>query len=594
METKEQIKRSLSIVDVASLYVRLKPAGKNFKALCPFHSEKTPSFFVMPDRNTFACFGCHKFGDVFSLVQEMENLSFPEAMDFLIERFNLPVERSRNAGRRPVTDAYLKINELALHHFRANLTDTEEGSRALAYLADRGITDSTIEGFSIGYARNEWDALQKDLVKSKADMEKALELGLLARSQGGRVYDRFRGRIMFPIQSESGSVIAFGGRTLLDDPAKYMNSPDSPLFHKSHHLYGFYQAKKHIREERSAVLVEGYFDVVSLHQHGIQNSVAALGTALASDQVHLLNRFTSDIFLFYDGDDAGVKATLRGVERMLSHNISPRIISCGAFKDPDELVRKEGSRGVIRQTAEADDGFQYLLSREMEAVDIRRPEKKRDAIEQVMQVVAQIPDAIVRGEYQKRTAEAFGIEEGLLRGRKVMAAKEPGRSAGSLLIPPADWEFLHSLLACPELVDEIRPLMSEEILSVLSSSHLIRQLLIRYNASAQRFEGLDGIWKDLSDPEAALFQEMLLAADGSGLDRPSHCRRVEGSFLNFQDRLNKHQLRELNVRIRVAEREDNQDEIDRLMEQKRKYLVKKYKVVKEEPFDKKGARETVR
>jgi DNA primase len=260
MDAKEQIKRSVSITEVVSLYVDLKPAGKYLKALCPFHTEKTPSFFVMPDKDSFSCYGCNKFGDIFTFIQEIENLNFPEAMNFLIDKFNIPVERD-NTAKGFKKDVYAKINQMAMKYFRDNLLDSPEGKKALEYLAKRGISRDTTELFSLGYAQNQWDGLYGYLRKHSGDIGKAIELGLLIKSDNHRIYDRFRGRIIFPIfpESDPHTPIAFGGRTIFDDPGKYLNSPDTPLYKKSKHLYGFHLAKKSIRDTKYAVLVEGYF-----------------------------------------------------------------------------------------------------------------------------------------------------------------------------------------------------------------------------------------------------------------------------------------------------------------------------------------------
>ena len=598
MDTKEHIKRSLSIADVASLYVRLKPSGKNFKALCPFHSEKTPSFSIMPERNIFHCFGCHKSGDIFTLVQEMEGLSFPEAMDFLIERFNLQIERrpGKSDAQRPAMDAFLAINEAALRHFRTNLVEGgEESEGARRYLADRGITDASVEAFSLGYAPNNWDSLLRHLGREGLDQNKALELGLLVRGREGRVYDRFRGRIIFPILSESGRVIAFGGRTMFDDPAKYLNSPESPLFYKSRNLYGFHQARGHIRETGKAVLVEGYFDVISLHQYGVGYAVAALGTALSAEQVHLLNRFTDDILLFYDGDEAGVNAALRGVECLLANNVSPRVMDCGGGVDPDDFVRANGPRGVEERVMGAEDGFRFLVNRAMEEMDPRRPEHKRIALEKVLRVVDEIADPIVRREYLQRTADAFQVDRNHLTGRRAgTSSREPETRREPLLVSASEREFLQSLLARPEFLDEVLPLLKDEMVHALTSRNIVRNLMQRYNKSARDFQEMDGIWKELSEPEASLLQELMLSAQGLELDHQSHCQRLRGCFLSFQEKLNKQRIKEINTRIRVAERENNSQEILRLMKQKANYIQQKYKVSKEEPFDQKGARESVR
>jgi len=235
MDVKEQIKARVSIADVVSLYVELKPVGKNFKALCPFHTEKTPSFFVMPDKDSYTCYGCNRFGDIFSFIQEVENIGFPEAINFLIDKFNIPVDRSKNQGN-PNKDQYTHITEIALKYFKDNLWNSPESKKALTYLEQRGIQRKTIDLFRLGYADNRWDGLYTHLKNEKCQIEKAVELGLLVKNESQRIYDRFRGRVIFPIFNESGAPIAFGGRTIFDEPSKYLNSPDTHLYKKSKHL----------------------------------------------------------------------------------------------------------------------------------------------------------------------------------------------------------------------------------------------------------------------------------------------------------------------------------------------------------------------
>ncbi|MEN8223545.1 MAG: DNA primase, partial [Acidobacteriota bacterium] len=342
MEIKDQIKRSVSITDVVQSYgLDLKPAGKNYKALCPFHTEKTPSFFVKPESDSFACYGCNKFGDIFTFVQNIENVGFVEAMNLLIERFNIPVEKKKGFNYSK-EKKYSLINETALKYFSDNLSGAGEGQRAMKYLKDRSISQETIKDFSLGYSLNKWDGLLTFLKNESLDLDMCVELGLLVRNNKGELYDRFRGRIIFPIFSESGNSIGFGGRTISDDKVKYLNSPETPLFNKGKNLYGFSMTRQYMREKKYSILVEGYFDVISLYQHGIKNVSASLGTALTPGQIHLLRRASDEIFIGYDSDNAGVEATVRGIERMFEQNLNPRIISFRGEKDPDDFIRKHG------------------------------------------------------------------------------------------------------------------------------------------------------------------------------------------------------------------------------------------------------------
>ncbi len=410
MDVSEQIKSRLSIIEVAGLYVDLKPAGKNLKALCPFHTEKTPSFYVMPDKNSFSCYGCHKFGDIFTLVQEMENLNFPGAMNFLIEKFNIPVTRTGRQKNMP-TDVYAGVMEIALKYFKDNFNGSPEGKQALNYLRQRNITPETMHTFSLGYAENKWDGLTNHLRRRDCDLEKAVELGLLIRhTTKNSLYDRFRGRIIFPIFSESGALIAFGGRTIFDDPSKYLNSPDTPLYKKSNHLYGFNQAKEFIREKKSAVLVEGYFDMVSLYQNGVKNAVASLGTALTEQQIYLLKRFSESIFIYYDSDKAGIEATMRAIEKMFEQNINPRIIAVSDAKDPDELIRQKGLKAFVQFQAQANDGFKFLLAKFAQDYDLKIPERKNQAIERLMTFIEKFNEPIIQDEYIRAAADFFQVD----------------------------------------------------------------------------------------------------------------------------------------------------------------------------------------
>ena len=344
MDSKDQIKEYISIVDVAALYVSLKPAGKYYKALCPFHSEKTPSFFVYPEKSSFSCYGCNRFGDIFALVQEMENIGFVEAMQFLADKFNIPLEKTNYKAIKK--DDYLQVNELALNFYKENLFTSEEGKSALAYLKNRGLQKNILEQFSLGYAPKAWDELSRHFKKKGISQEKALELGLLIKNEKNRVYDRFRGRIIFPIFSETGTILAFGGRTIYDDAAKYLNSPDTPIYKKGHHLFGFHLSKNFMKEEKAGILVEGYLDMISLYQAGIRHVAASLGTALTEKQVHLLNRFCAAIYIFYDRDAAGETATIRNIEKMFEQNVNPRIVIIEGAKDPDEFVRSKGAKAM--------------------------------------------------------------------------------------------------------------------------------------------------------------------------------------------------------------------------------------------------------
>ncbi|MCK4835105.1 MAG: DNA primase [Candidatus Aminicenantes bacterium] len=574
MDIKDQIKRSASIVDVASLYVNLKPAGKYFKALCPFHTEKTPSFFVMPEKNTYSCYGCNRFGDIFTLVQEMENISFPEAMNLLIERFNIPVQKP-DYKKIIKKDEYIKINEIANEFFRKNLNGSTGDKKAIEYLSNRGIHANTMHLFSLGYAENKWDALYLYLDEKKCDIEKAIQLGLLIKSDNKRIYDRFRGRIIFPIFSESGSVIAFGGRTLFNESNKYLNSPDTPLFKKGKHLYGFHLAKKSIRETKVAILVEGYFDMISLYQNGIENAIASLGTALTETQINLIKRFSDEIYMFYDMDTAGVSATLRGIEKMFQQNINPRIMSTRSAKDPDDFIRDKGKKAFKELIDSAMPGFKFILDKISRDYSLNVPEKKRNALEKVRYFLNQIEDPMIREGYKQLAADFLKVEPKMINLDRASEKRDDAANR-PLLIKTDEKEFIESILLEPEFIKEIKALFTEEILSVLSSKNIIMAIFNNFDEETNQIN-YQKIASEINESEKARFNRIFLSSESLKKDRQKIAENIEASFLSFQNTLNERKTIELNQEIRIAERDGDFNKVNQLMVLKNQFVRKRHK-----------------
>jgi DNA primase len=579
MDVKDQIKRNISIIEVASLYVNLKPAGKYYKGLCPFHTEKTPSFFVKPENDTFTCYGCNKFGDMFTLIQEMENISFPEAINFLIEKFNIPVDRSQSRfGSKTKKDEYLKITDIALAYFVHNLNEIEEGKKASEYLKGRGISPTVIELFSLGYAQNSWDGLYRQLRKQGCPIDKAIELGLVIKKGPNRVYDRFRGRIIFPIFSESGAAIAFGGRTVFDDSAKYLNSPDTPLYKKGKNLYCFNFAKKFIRESNHAIVVEGYFDAISLYQHGIKNVVATLGTALTEDQIKMLKRFADDIYMFYDSDQAGITATLRGIEKMFEQDINPKIILSPGSKDPDDFIREKGLREFRVLLEQSTTGFKFLLNKASQDYDLNVPERKRDAVESVKNFLIKIDDPIVRSEYSQQAAEYFIVDEEIFRKQSKRIFKDSEHSR-RLAITPAERGFIEAILVAPELIEEIQELLTQEIRSVLVSRNIIRLIFKHYNQENKEIENFKGIFENLNEAELRELREINWAKDSLQKDKSQLHQIVEKSFLEFQKKLNQKQIADINRKIKMEEKVSNFEKVEELMVLKNQFVRSMHKKI---------------
>ena len=350
-EIVEEIRARADIVDVIGEFVALKKAGKEFKANCPFHEERTPSFHVVPDKGFFKCFGCGQSGDVFKFLMERQGMDFVEAVKHVAGRAGVEV---REIKRSPEADdpnrPLYAINAFAQDWFRECLTDPDGGAAARTYLEGRGISPEVAERFGVGYAPDDWGALRSAAGKHGLEDDLMLEVGLLNTSDRKKdPYDRFRGRIMFPIESVSGRVIAFGGRDFESDQAgapKYLNSPETRIYRKGENLYGLSWARHAVRRNECALLVEGYMDVVSLVAHGFDNTVASLGTALTPEQARLLARYTKRTLLLFDSDAAGLRATFRAGDTLLEAGLHPGVVTLPPGEDPDTVVRNQGPEAL--------------------------------------------------------------------------------------------------------------------------------------------------------------------------------------------------------------------------------------------------------
>jgi DNA primase len=423
----DRVKQQADIVRVVGEYVRLKKSGLNFTGLCPFHSEKTPSFSVSATKQFYYCFGCGAGGDVFKFVMEMDKITFPESVRAVAEKCGIaiprakertPEERQQNQQRTSLVE----LHREAAAFFVQQLNATQEGRAAKAYLLDRGLDSEAMARFGIGFAPSGGEALLRTF-KQKYP-EKALEVsGLFSRDQNGRLFDRFRRRVMFPIANDSGKIVAFGGRALGDDLPKYLNSPETPIYTKSNILYHLDRAKEALRQSDFAVLVEGYMDAIAVARAGISNVVASCGTSLTEPQVKLLNRFTRRIIVNYDPDTAGQAATERSLTILLEQGAEVRVLALPGGKDPDSFIRSEGAASYTKLLNEAPPYVDYLISRARK-MDMSTAEGKLRAVNFLMPYVQRIPDRILRSEWATRIAQQLRIEEPVLRESMRKAASE--------------------------------------------------------------------------------------------------------------------------------------------------------------------------
>ena len=406
----EDVRRATDIVDIISQYVRLQKRGKNYLGLCPFHTEKTPSFTVNREKGLYHCFGCGAGGNVFTFLTQHEKISFGEALRQLASRANISLP-SYSDERHNDVDEVLDINEKAVRYYR-DMLRSDEGARALAYMKEsRKFNDESIDRFMLGYAPDRWDGLLNHLRK-KGINEKTIEKSglILKRQDGSGYYDRFRARVMFPVFSAGGSVIAFGGRTLKpDEKAKYINSPETAAYIKGKTLFGIYQAKDAIIEKDSAILVEGYADLIALHQSGIRNVVASSGTALTIEQIQHISRYTQNVYLVYDADTAGQDASMRGSDLLLEQGLNVYIVELPAGEDPDTYVLARGS-----------EEFMALIGNGSNIVEFKATLLARRAgsssntgaiIQSIVESLARINDAIKVNLYVKDLSGKFGLRE---------------------------------------------------------------------------------------------------------------------------------------------------------------------------------------
>ncbi len=442
-EKIEEVRRLADIVDVVSEYISLQPAGKNYKARSPFTNEKTPSFFVSPEKQIYKCFSSGKGGNVFTFVMEMEKVGFIEAVKIVARKVGVDLSQYEQASSVPEK---VRI-EHELMHFAAKFFHTAltsaDGKICLDYFKSRGLTQETISRFGLGYAYNDWDRLLSAARQANFSTELLEEFGLIAYSEKSqKYYDVFRHRAMFPVFSPFGKVVGFAGRLLSDekDAPKYLNSPESKLYEKSKLLYAMNFAKDEIRKKGETILVEGYMDAIAMHQAGLCNTVASSGTALTADQVRLVSRYSQNILFLYDGDRAGITAMMRGIDVMLEQGIVPSIVTLPDGHDPDSFLREFGTQEISRLIQERRMScFDFKLKTLQQSGALSEPQKLRDSITDLVALVLKLPDELLQEIYLKKLAETLDVSPSLLYREKAHQIaehqKKPGRSPARTMPP---------------------------------------------------------------------------------------------------------------------------------------------------------------
>jgi DNA primase len=474
----DEIKRRVNIVDLVSGFVSLKQAGRNYSGLCPFHKEKTPSFTVSPDKQIFYCFGCGEGGNAIAFVMKINGLTFPEAIRYLAKKTGVLLP-DRPLSRQEKEQLTLKERMLRLHALVAGYYSSRlkgrEGQKGQRYLQNRDIGAEALDTFHLGYALDGWRFLRDHLVQNRVSLSLAEQSGLLAKNERGEYYDRFRGRLIFPIEDQAGQIIAFGGRILGEGEPKYLNSPESASFSKGKNLYGLSRTKEDIRKSGYAILVEGYFDLLSLWNAGVRNVVATLGTALTRDHVDLLRRYTKDVAVVFDGDEAGKKALARSLGLFIDGNLHTRAVMLPEASDPDDYVRRYGK-----------DRFQELIEKSSPAVEYYLDhvigkrgdfDHDRDALRESLAFINRMDNAVERDLFVKLAAERIGVDEAILKaevaqgiGKKTSEAVLPEQERrSSSPVDALELKFITMILAHP---DKIPAMIDADILKCFMSDEL--------------------------------------------------------------------------------------------------------------------------
>jgi DNA primase len=483
----DRVRAAVDIVALISESVPLKKAGRKYRGLCPFHPEKTPSFYIDDAKGLFYCFGCQAGGDAFKYVMLRENVEFLDAARILARKAGIPVTESR--GSRPSErEGLLAAHRAAAQFYHETLKSRPEAAAARRYLQSRGLSSETIEKLCIGFAPDRWDALKGHLTSKGFAAGLLLTGGLLVQKEGkSSSYDRFRNRVMFPIRNVAGEVIGFGGRVFGDGEPKYLNSSESPIYNKRENLYGLDLTRAGIRDASEAVVVEGYFDFASLYQAGVANVVATLGTAFADEQVSLLRRFTERVIINYDPDAAGASATRRSIELLLAQGFKVRVLQLEPGKDPDEFVRHHGPAVYRQRAGEAPRFFDYLLDKAAEGKDLSDFESKSAALKEVLPVLSQVSDRIERAGYVNLLAERLRIDDevmlaeirdGLVKAPRprlvVRPAPEGPASSSARKVMEAESRLVRALLESSDLRAETLSVLGEEDMTGLATEEIVR------------------------------------------------------------------------------------------------------------------------
>ncbi len=569
----DDLKRQADIVRVVQDYVPLKKKGANWMACCPFHKEKTPSFSVSPAKEIFYCFGCHKGGNVFNFVMEIERVAFPDAIRMVAEKSGVPspklVDDSRFEARRQEVDEVIELNKWALEWWEQQLEHGGQESRIGSdYLARREITGETRKTFRLGFAPDSWDALSSHLRQKGASQLQIERSGLVVKKDEGGSYDRFRGRLIVPVMDIQGRPIAFGGRTLKNEDAKYINSPETPAYVKGRNLFGLNLTRDEIRQQGYAILVEGFLDLIIPYQFGIRNLIASLGTALTPDQVKLLARFARKVVVNYDGDRAGVKAAKKAIEILLAEDLEVKVLVLPDNADPDEFIRRSGANEYQRRRGEAQPHIQFVIDQAVRDRKLTNPADKEAAIEEVLPFIRAVRSRIQKREYFDIAADSLRIADASLVRELWQFVRGSDNKPGAKRVltqdvgaTPAEQRLLGLLFADEALRRGVLLILRSEDYEDLPTAAIFRALLelegegtkISFETLSQKTEG---------DALSSKLLPMLLMSES--LHASNEHYAPEECVLTFRLMKLNHRIEEIRAELLSAERAGDSERVSTL------------------------------
>ena len=562
MSSIEEIKQKLDIVDLIQEYIKTQPAGMNFRALCPFHNEKTPSFVISPDKQIWHCFGCSAGGDVFEFVKRIEGVEFPEALRILAKRANVKLEYKNPELHNQKTRLLDLLKELTNYYHQTLLND-DDAKFVREYLKKRDLSDETINTYQLGYAKDSWQDAINHLLSKKYSLREIEQAGVSKTGDKNKAYDRLRNRLIFPIRDIHGNVAGFTGRIMATefDGGKYINSPTSPIYNKSDILYNLDLAKQEIRKKDYAILVEGNVDAISSYQAGTTNVIAVSGTSLTDNQIKLLKRFTQNVMIAFDADVAGTQANLRGIDLMWQAGLNVKVVHLPEDLDPDDLIRSDLSKWKeLLRTAE--NFMDYIFKVTLDELDISRIDHKKKAAAKLLKVISKLGDPVEQSHYLKKLSGILNVSEDALTKKieqlksKIKPKKEEVSAEEPKVPISQEQSVAESLLALlikyPENIKEIESKLKAEEIPYLPVQKLYKDLIIYYN-NKHNFEFKE-FRTSLEEKEKDYLNQLSLLADEEVLEETSH--EIDREIVQLTKRLKesyiKNRLRQLEIEIKSS------------------------------------------